>query len=101
MDTAVGYGSSQASSIVSKLCDVVLNDLTQKQSMLYCELTIVPRLEVLLQLMGTQIYAANENDKKDDFVPISGEPSPVLSDVRSKILDSHRLRACTPMAKYE
>ena len=62
--------------IVAKLCDVVLNDLTQSQ---------VPRLEVLLQQMGTQIYTANDDERQGstDFVPISGNPRPGLSDPAS------------------
>ena len=46
----------------------------------------VPRLEILLQQMGAQIYSANDDEKSHmhgEFVPISGEPSPVLSDVSS------------------
>ena len=71
-----GDGAHVLPPIVAKLCDVVLNDLTQSQ---------LPRLEVLLQQMGTQIYSANDDKRQGstDFVPISGNPSPVLSDTAS------------------
>lgn len=46
-------------------------------------LTAVPRLEVLLQAMGQAVYSANDDDKKQQLTTLSGDPSPVLSDVRS------------------